>query len=242
MTTTALVLPDYLDTTAIIVGALTGGMFATRKGLDVVGVFCVAFSTGIGGGLIRDILLQNGYPAILTHPFYQLYAVIGALIALFFARLAVRLMPVYEALDTFMIGAWVLLGVTKAQAAGLEPIPVIFIGTIAACGGMLLRDVLVHDPPEMMRPGLFYTIAAFLSASAFVVSRELGAAYLISQLLAMTVAIMVRVISVHFGITSPTPYDLSEKMLRIFKSRKSPSGGAPSPVDGARTDDASSVV
>ena len=63
-----LILPNFLDTTAIIVGALTGAMHATRKGLDVLGVLMIAFATGVGGGLVRDLLLQNGEPALLLHP------------------------------------------------------------------------------------------------------------------------------------------------------------------------------
>lgn len=210
---TELILPGYLDTMAIVVGALCGAMHATRKGLAIVGVLVVAFCTGIGGGLVRDILLQNGYPAILTHPLYQLDAIIGAVIALFFARWAVKFMPIYEALDTFMIGAWVLLGCSKAVEAGLPAVSVVFIGTIAACGGMLLRDVLCHDPPEMMRPGLFYTIAAFASASAFTILEEIGTPLFYSQLAAMVTAVAVRVTSVHFDIRSPQPYDLSEKIV-----------------------------
>lgn len=210
-----LVLPGFLDTAAITVGALTGAMHATRKGLAVVGVVIVAFCTGVGGGLIRDVLLQNGVPALFTHPFFQLYALIGALIALFFARIASRFTPAYEALDTLMIGAWVLLGCTKAEEVGLSPLPVIFIGTVAAVGGTLLRDVLCHEPPEIMRPGLFYTIAALAAASMFAGLQGLGVAYIICQIAAMVTAILVRVVSVHFDIKSPGPYDVSERVLEL---------------------------
>ena len=211
--TNALVMPSYLDAAAILVGALTGGLYATRKGLDVVGVLLVAFATGVGGGLIRDILLQSGVPVLLANPLFQLYAALGAVIAFFFGRLAVRLAPAYEALDTFMIGGWVLLGCAKAQQVGLGPIPTVFIGTIAAVGGMLIRDVLCHDPPALMRPGPFYAIAAFGAAVTFTGLDLAGAPVIVAQLAALAAAIVLRVTSVHYEITTSSPYDISEWVL-----------------------------
>mgnify|MGYP003427354776 CR=1 FL=1 len=64
----SLATPGFLDTTAIMAGALTGAMHATRKGLDVMGVLFVAFATGVGGGLVRDVLLQPGAPAPTRSP------------------------------------------------------------------------------------------------------------------------------------------------------------------------------
>ncbi len=212
--TTALAMPGYLDATAILIGALTGGLYATRKGLDPTGVLLVAFSTGVGGGLIRDVLLQSGIPVLLLNPLFQLYAALGAVIAFFFGRFAVKLTPAYEALDTFMIGGWVLLAVTKAEQIGLGPIPMIFVATIAAVGGGLIRDILCHDPPELMRPGLFYGIAAFGAATTYTTLDFAGAPTIVAQIAALAAAVILRVTSIHYGITSPTPYDVSEVILR----------------------------
>jgi len=212
--TAALAMPGYLDAVAILVGALTGGLYATRRGLDPVGVLLVAFSTGVGGGLIRDVLLQDGVPILLLNPLFQFYAALGAVIAFFFGKFAVKLTPAYEALDTFMIGGWVLLACGKAQQVGLGPVPTIFIGTVAAIGGGLIRDVLCHDPPELMRPGFFYGIAAFGAATTYTTLDYAEAPIIVSQIAAMAAAIILRVTSLYFGITSPTPYDVSDLVLR----------------------------
>lgn len=211
-----LVLPDYLDTAAILTGALTGAMHAKRKGLDFPGVFLVAISTGVGGGLIRDVLLQQGIPALFLNPAYQLYALIGAFIGVFFASFASKFTAAYDALDTFMIAAWVLLGCTKAQAAGLPAISVAFIGTIAAVGGMLLRDVLCNDPPQLMRPGHFYGISAFAAAITYVILLSSDVPVAACQIAAFAAAIITRAVSVHFDIVTPGPYDLSENVLRFL--------------------------
>ena len=211
-----LVLPDFLDTAAIMTGALTGAMHARRKGLDFPGVFLVAVSTGVGGGLIRDVLLQQGIPALFLNPAYQLYALIGSIVGVFFASVAARLNTAYDALDTFMIGAWVLLGCTKAQAAGLPSISVAFIGTIAAIGGGLLRDVLCNDPPQIMLPGHFYAVSAFSAAITYVVLVSSSVPISACQIAAMAAAIITRVVSLHFDIVTPGPYDLSENVLQFL--------------------------
>lgn len=212
----SLQVPSFLDTTAIIVGAMVGAMGATRKGLDVLGVLIIAFCTGIGGGLIRDILLQNGIPVILQNPNYQLFACVGAFVGLFFAKGASKFTPVYDALDTFMIGVWVLLGCGKALDLGLSLISVVFVGTIAAVGGALLKDVLCHDMPSIVQPGYWYTLAAFFSATSFAVMLNYNVRLDVAQVIAVAVAASARIISVKFKIRTPTPNDVSEWTLRTL--------------------------
>ena len=216
----SLAIPGFLDTAAIMAGALTGAMHATRKGLDVMGVLFVAFATGVGGGLVRDVLLQNGEPALLTNPALQLYACVGAIVGLFFAKGASKLNPVYDALDTFMIGIWALLGCYKAEVDGLGPIPVIFIGTVAAVGGAVIRDILCHEPPALLLPGYFYTVAAFAAASTYVSLVNLGVPVAICQVLAVLAAIVVRVASLTFHIVTPTALVMSDAVMRKLHLQK----------------------
>lgn len=216
----SLAIPGYLDTTAIIAGALTGAMHATRKGLDVMGVLFVAFATGVGGGLIRDVLLQNGEPALLTNPNFQLYACVGAVVGLFFAKGASKLNPVYDALDTFMIGIWAILGCYKAEVDGLSPIPVIFIGTVAAVGGAVVRDILCHEPPALLLPGYFYTVAAFAAAATYTLLLSVGTPVAICQVLGVAAAIVVRVASLRFHIVTPTALVMSDAVMRKLHLEK----------------------
>lgn len=210
----SLTIPGYLDTIAIVVGALTGAMHAMRKGLDVLGVLLVAFATGVGGGLVRDILLQNGEPALLLNPQYQLFACIGAVVGWFFAKGASRFNTAYDALDTFMIGAWVLLGCYKAEVDGLAPLPIIFIGVAAATGGAFIRDVLCHDPPALLQPGYFYTVAAFAAATTYVGLMQLEVPIAIAQFSAMAAAILVRTASLKFNIVTPSAKIMSDAVMR----------------------------
>lgn len=220
MIESGLSIPGYLDTTAIIVGALTGAMHATRRGLDVMGVLFVAFATGVGGGLIRDVLLHVGEPAILVNPNLQIDACIGAVVGLFFAKGAARLTPVYEALDTFMIGAWVLLACYKAELVGLGGVSILFIGTVSAVGGAIIRDVLCHDPPQLLLPGYFYTLAAFAAALSYVSLTSLGTPIVVAQIVAMLAAITVRTVSLRFNIVTPTAMAMSDAVMRKLHLQK----------------------
>jgi len=197
-----LFIPGYLDTIAIITGALTGALVATRKGLDVLGVLIVAFCTGVGGGLVRDVLLQNGVPTLLLNPGFQLFAAIGAVVGLLFARGAARFQVVYDTLDTLMIGVWTILACIKAEQVGLGFLATVFVGTIAAVGGSLLRDVLCHDISSLVQPGYFYSVAALSAAVTFTALREVNVGLFAAQIAAMAIASGLRILSLrgHFLI------------------------------------------
>ncbi|MEI8083477.1 MAG: TRIC cation channel family protein [Actinomycetes bacterium] len=211
-----LVIPGFLDTAAILCGALVGAMSATRKDLNWLGVFIVAFCTGVGGGLVRDVLLQAGTPAILHYPMYQLYAAIGAVAGIFFAKGAARFNPVYQGLDTLMIGVWVLLACAKAQDVGLTPLAVICVGTIAAIGGGMIRDILIHETSAVLQSGYWYTLCAFGAAIVFVGLTALGTALVVAQVAAIVTASGMRWASLHFQIRTPTPYDITDQTLRFL--------------------------
>lgn len=210
----SLAVPGFLDAIAILFGSLTGAMAATRRGLDWLGVLIVAYCTGVGGGLIRDILLQNGVPSLLSHPSYQLYATIGAVVGLFFAKGAARFQPVYVGVDTLMIGVWVLLGASKAEQVGIGAIGIVFVGTVSAIGGALLRDILVHEKPEMLQPGHLYAAAALAAAITYTALTAWAVPVAIAQFSAIVVAAGLRIISVRFDIVTPSPYDVSTKVLQ----------------------------
>ena len=76
--------PPWIELSAVVVGAIAGALFATRRGLDLVGVLAIAIVAGLGGGMIRDILLST-VPAALTDPAYLVAVVIAAVVGAFFA-------------------------------------------------------------------------------------------------------------------------------------------------------------
>lgn len=163
-------LPIEFDLGAIFLFALTGAWVAIRRDYDFIGVFTLALATGVGGGLIRDsILIQQGVPAFMQDARY-IWAVLAATVfgALTFP-LALRFDRLVAAVDALGLGAYAVVGVEKALAAGLSPTASILVGVVNATGGGLIRDLLVREEPLLLKPGQYYALAALAGCIMFLV-------------------------------------------------------------------------
>lgn len=165
-------LPIEFDLGATFLFALTGAWVAIRRGYDFIGVFTLALVTGVGGGLIRDsMFIQQGAPAFMEHARY-IWAVIAATVfgALTFQfRLSRRFDRLVAAVDALGLGAYAVVGVQKALAAGLSPTASILVGVTNAVGGGLIRDLLVREEPLLLRPGQYYALVAPAGCIMFMV-------------------------------------------------------------------------
>jgi uncharacterized membrane protein YeiH len=111
---------NVLDLSGVFASALLGGSIARTMDFDLFGFLVVGFVSGLGGGLLRDVLLQNGPPVALTDPLYLPVAVLGALVA-FFVSFSERTWDrLFTVLDAAVIGFWAVVGVQRTFDAGLE--------------------------------------------------------------------------------------------------------------------------
>ena len=171
------VIPDVLrilDITGILANALLGGALARRYRLDPVGFVTLAVLSGLGGGVIRDVLLQQGPPVALTDPAYLTTALIAALLAWsvqFQGKVWQRIFPWVDALA---IGAWAAAGTEKALLAGLGWVPAILLGVVTAVGGGAVRDVILGRMPAIFGGNTLYATSATLAGVTVVSLRELG--------------------------------------------------------------------
>lgn len=166
-------LPLYLDLFAVFLMAATGAIEAIRREFDLVGLLGLALATGVGGALIRDgIFLQAGVPAVVRNQDY-LFAVAAAAVAcLVFGRRAVLSEKFVALVDAAALGAYAVVGMEKSLAFGLDFAPAVLVGTVNACGGGLLRDVLTREEPLVFRPGQFYAFAALIGCLAYPFLRQ----------------------------------------------------------------------
>ena len=161
-------LPIWFDLAATFAFALTGALAAMQRGYDIVGLFFLALATGTGGALIRDgIFIQQGPPPIVTHAYYIEFVVAGALAGLMLGRRAKHFERLIAMIDALGLGAYACFGVQKSLVAGLALPAAILVGLINACGGGLLRDIIVRDEPLVFKPGQFYVLTALVGAVAF---------------------------------------------------------------------------
>lgn len=166
-----LILPDQLDLLGIFAAAASGALTGIRKGLDLVGVLVLGAVTGLGGGVIRDLMIGVDPPAMLTDWRYLTTAALASLAVLAveyrvvagagFVRSRVPLGTAYLIVDAATLGCFAVSGTTKALTHGLSLVPAALLGTITAVGGGVIRDVLTNEVPTVLRREI-YALPALL--------------------------------------------------------------------------------
>ena len=215
-----LILPSWAAYAAVAVSGLAGASYAAKRGFDVVGVFIIGMAAGLGGLLLRDVLLQVGTPVIFLDPVYLVIAFVAALVGFFFAGLISRLNPVIVILDGLAIGFMCTAGATSAMAANLAPSSVVFIAVITAVGGLILRDIMGGDAPKIVRPGTFVAIPAIVASTVFVVLLEMRANWTVAEVGTMCVALGLRAGAHWLGWRTTTAAETSDRVWDIWNRAK----------------------
>ena len=228
---TIIAVPAWTPYVAVAVSGLAGATYAARRGFDVVGVFGLAFATGLGGLMIRDILLNNLVPNLLTEPGYLIVAFTVSVIGFFFAGLISRFDPVMIILDGLAMGFLCSIGAEAAFQANLAPSSAVFLGAITGFGGLILRDILAGNAPEVVRPGSFIAVPAVLASIVFVITVKANIDPTVALFVAMAVSLSVRAGAYWFGWNTGSAADLSNRAWS-FWSKKQP---APESIDDTAT-------
>ncbi len=174
---------SFLDLAGTFVFAVAGGFRATRHALDVLGVLVLAVATGVGGGLIRDVLLGATPAAALQDERYLFICLLGGGVAFVAAPHVARHWNVVMVADAIGLGVFAAIGAAKGAAYGLGPIGVMMMAALTATGGGVVRDVLVGIVPAVIRHD-FYATAALIGGGLY-----LGATFVgLSEVLALWIA------------------------------------------------------
>jgi uncharacterized membrane protein YeiH len=169
--------PDVLrglDLTGVFANALLGGAVARRMRFDAIGFAALAIVSGLGGGIIRDTLLQHGTPVALTDYAYLVTALVGAAVAFavpFEGRVWDRSFPFVDALA---LGCWAAVGAQKTLLLGLGWLPAILLGTVTAVGGGVVRDLCVGRIPAIFGGNTLYATCALLASGVMVCMQYVG--------------------------------------------------------------------
>src|SRR3954471_17420260 len=158
-----------LDLTGTFAFALNGALTALRLArLDIVGVVTLAMITALGGGILRDVLIDSLPPATFSDWRYLVVAAGGGLVAFTFGLRLERLNMPITVLDAAGLSLFAVTGASKALASGLGPAQAVILGAVTGVGGGTVRDVLVRRIPSVLSSGL-YAIPALLGAAVTVV-------------------------------------------------------------------------
>src|SRR3954452_5301963 len=194
-----------LDLTGTFAFALNGALTTLRVArLDIVGVVTLGMITALGGGILRDILVESLPPATFGDWRYLAVASGGGLVAFVSGRHLERLNTPITVLDAAGLSLFAVTGATKALESGLGPAQAVILGAVTGVGGGTLRDVLIRQIPSVLSSGL-YAIPALLGATVIVVATELGAYGLPAAIGAAAACFGLRMVGVHFDLDAPMP-------------------------------------
>ena len=183
----------------------------------------LAVSGGLGGGLIRDVFLGDLPPVALTNEAYLPTVAIAAGVTFYFSGWLSRLTGLLVVLDAVTLGFFTVIGAEKAQLAGLPSASVVFIGTLTAVGGAVIRDVLLAQRADIVQPGPYNAVAALIGATALtVLSGPLGLDALPVAAAVIVLVASLRVLSVWRGWSAPVAVDLPGRARDRWGRRKRP--------------------
>ncbi|WP_339757089.1 trimeric intracellular cation channel family protein [uncultured Winogradskyella sp.] len=196
---------QVIDILGTIAFAISGVLVAMSKRMDPFGVFIIAFVTAVGGGTLRDLLIGSTPVFWMTDMTFIYVIAAAALVAVIFRNQLKHLRRSLFLFDTIGIGLYTIIGIEKGLNIGLNPIICIALGTITACFGGVIRDILCNEIPVIFRKEIYATACIFGGVTYFVLREFIGDENLIF-VIALTVVITIRLLAVIFKISLPSLY------------------------------------
>jgi uncharacterized membrane protein YeiH len=192
----------FFDLAGVAVFAVSGVLAARSKGLDLLGVVVIATITAIGGGTLRDLLL-NRHPIFwITDSRYLVVILVSALLTIGYVR--VRPAPVHALLvaDALGLALFALSGAQVAEAAQCPPIIVVLMGTMTGVAGGVLRDVITAEVPLILRRDIYAT-AAIAGVVLYLLLQALGLQRSWAFGTGMVVVVALRLLAIRWGLQLP---------------------------------------
>ena len=192
-----------LDIIGTMAFAMSGALTAMNKKLDPFGVFIIAFVTAVGGGTLRDIMIGRTPVGWMLDLKYVYVIIMGFVLAIIFRKKFDRLRTSLFLFDTIGLGVFTLIGLEKGINIGLHPIICIALGTMTACFGGVIRDILCTEIPVIFRKEIYATIC-ILGGIVFFLLRKLNLENDVLYLTTSLVIISVRLMAVKYKWYLPT--------------------------------------
>jgi uncharacterized membrane protein YeiH len=194
----------------IVVSAVSGALVAGRKRMDLLGVVVVAAVTAIGGGTIRDLLLDRHPIFWIADARYLLAVLAGAALTVLYTRFRT---PPHSALlvaDALGLALFTVSGAGIAAQAGVPGLAVVLMGTITGVAGGVIRDLLCAEIPMILREGQLYATASIVGATAYLALGRAGVPLSVATLVGMGTTAILRLAAIGWNLRLPI-YNLAER-------------------------------
>ena len=195
----------WVDLLGTVSFAISGVLTAMKKGMDPFGIFIIAFVTAVGGGTLRDLLMDASV-FWMTDLMY-IYTIAGsAIVAVVFRAQLSYLRRSLFLFDTIGIALYTLVGIQKGIAADFHPVICVTLGTLSACFGGVIRDILCNEIPIIFRKEIYAT-ACIAGGAVFFIAAYIGLPDWLQFTLAAGVIITIRLVAVIFKLSLPSFYN-----------------------------------
>lgn len=192
-----------LDLIGVAVFAISGALAAGRRGLDFIGVIVLGAVTAVGGGTIRDILLDRHPIFWLVDPAFLVVIVASALLTMAYVRWRPAPRAALLVADALGLALFSVAGAQIAEGSSLPAVSCILLGTVTGTAGGVVRDVLSAEVPLVFRGGNLYASAAIAGTSGYMLLEALGVPRSPAALVGMTICIALRFASIRWGLKIP---------------------------------------
>ena len=192
-----------LQLLGVAVSAVSGALAAGRKHLDLLGVIVVGVVNAVGGGTLRDVLLDRHPVFWIERPTYLYVTLVSTLLTVVHAKF---FKPPYRALlvaDAFGLALFSISGAQIAEQVELCNLLVVVMGTMTGTAGGLLRDVLLADIPVIFTRSRIYATAAIVGITAYLLLQAIGLLQTWAALISMTIIVSLRLAAIIWGLMLP---------------------------------------
>lgn len=205
MTSNGIDLLLILDLIGVSVFAASGALLAMQRGFDLVGLVALGSVTALGGGVLRDLIINQGLPDAFNSPVPIITAMTASLVTVALRTTLQRWRRTFLVFDAAGLGLFSVTGALIAVDAGLSTIPAALLGVLTATGGGVIRDVLGGEPPQIFRPdSRLYAIPAAIGASTMVIWSATNLPEEFGAIVGAVLAFGIRVAALHFGWRAPS--------------------------------------
>lgn len=196
---------EVVDILGTIAFAISGVLVALEKRMDAFGVLIIAFVTAVGGGTLRDMMVGIHPASWMTNITYVYVIITSAVLAVVFKKQIYYLRKSLFLFDTIGIGLYTVVGIETGLVAGLHPIICVALGTMTACFGGVIRDILCNEIPIIFRKEIYAT-PCILGGFSYFLLREFVADSNFIFVIAGLIVIITRLIAVRLKISLPSLY------------------------------------
>lgn len=194
-----------LELLGVFVFGLTGALAAARKQLDALSLLILAAAAGLGGGILRDVLIGAVPPVGISD--WRLLSAAGAagIVTFFFHHRVSRIERAVLLLDAAGLGLFAVAGTLKALQQGASPLTAVIVGVLTGVGGGVIRDLLAGDPPRLFAQREWYATPAILGAAAFAAAWDADVRGPVVTWGCVLVIVVLRILAMHRDWEMPAP-------------------------------------